>query len=111
MGAAGFLLGQVTHGLAGVTASEVADRMGRYAGYVQDNFKATPRLTLNLGLRYDLILPTVSAHNQFSWMDPTVVNPAIGIKGAEVFAKGRPAVAGRYRHQSFRSPRRSRLRC
>jgi hypothetical protein len=86
MGAAGFLLGQVSHGLAGITASEVADRMGRYAGYVEDNFRATPRLTLNLGLRYDLILPTVSAHNQFSWMDPTVVNPAIGIKGAEVFA-------------------------
>src|SRR5579863_6324446 len=73
-------------GLAGITASEVADRMGRYAGYVEDNFKASPRLTLNLGLRYDLILPTVSAHNQFSWMDPTVVNPAIGIRGAEVFA-------------------------
>lgn len=86
MGAAGFLLGQVSHGLAGITASEVADRMGRYAGYVQDNFKASPRLTLNLGLRYDLLLPTVSAHNQFSWMDPTVINPAIGIKGAEVFA-------------------------
>jgi len=86
MGAAGFLLGQVSHGLAGITASEVADRMGRYAGYVQDNFKASPRLTLNLGMRYDLFLPTVSAHNQFSWMDPTVVNPAIGIRGALVFA-------------------------
>ncbi|HEV2383340.1 MAG TPA: TonB-dependent receptor [Terriglobia bacterium] len=86
MGAAGFLLGQVSHGLEGIVASEIADRMGRYAGYVQDNFKASPRLTLNLGLRYDLILPTVSAHNDFSWMDPTVVNPAIGIRGAEVFA-------------------------
>ncbi|HXJ94379.1 MAG TPA: TonB-dependent receptor [Terriglobia bacterium] len=86
MGAAGFLLGQVSHGLAGITASEVADRMGRYAGYVQDNFKASPKLTLNLGLRYDLILPNVSAHNQFSWMDPTIVNPAIGIKGALAFA-------------------------
>ena len=86
MGAASFLLGQVSHGLAGITASEVADRMGRYAGYVQDNFKASPRLTLNLGLRYDLLLPTVSAHNQFSWMDPTVINPDIGIKGALVFA-------------------------
>jgi Carboxypeptidase regulatory-like domain/TonB dependent receptor len=86
MGAAGFLLGQVSHGIAGIVASSIADRMGRYAGYVQDNFKASPRLTLNLGLRYDLLLPTVSAHNQFSWMDPTVVNPAIGIKGALVFA-------------------------
>ena len=86
IGAAGMLLGQVSKGVAGVTVSEVADRMGRYGAYVEDNFKATPRLTLNLGLRYDLILPTVNAHNQLSWMDPTVVNPDIGIKGAQVFA-------------------------
>jgi hypothetical protein len=86
MGAAGFLLGQVDHGLAGVTGPVVGDRMGRYAGWVQDDFKATSKLTLNLGLRYDLILPTVSAHNEISWMDPLVVNPDIGIKGSQVFA-------------------------
>jgi len=86
MGAAGFLLGLVTSGRAGITIAPAADRWGRYAGYVQDDIKATPKLTLNLGLRYDLMLPTVNAHNQFSWMDPLATQTALGIKGALVFA-------------------------
>src|SRR5579875_525761 len=95
IGAAVFLLGDVSTGLAGVTTAEVADRMARYAGYVQDDFKATPKLTFNLGLRYDLMLPTVDAHNVKSWMDPTVTNPGAGnLKGALVFATpGRRAPA------------------
>lgn len=69
--------------------------MARYSGYVQDDFKATPKLTFNLGLRYDLMLPTVDAHNVKSWMDPTVTNPGAGnLKGALVFATpGRRAPA------------------
>ncbi len=97
MGAASFLFGQVDNGITGIVAAAVADRMGRYAGYIQDDFKATPRLTFNLGLRYDLMLPTVNAHNQMSWMDPVVVNPDIGIRGAQVYAtSGRRAGATTY---------------
>lgn len=86
MGAASFLLGLGSYAEADVYAAGNADRMGQYSGYVQDDFKATSKLTLNIGLRYDLLLPTVAAHNQMSWMDPTVVNPDLGIKGAMVFA-------------------------
>ncbi|HVX67896.1 MAG TPA: carboxypeptidase regulatory-like domain-containing protein, partial [Bryobacteraceae bacterium] len=58
-----------------------------WAGFVQDDFKVSQRLTLNLGLRYDLSLPTTEAHNRMSWMDPTVPNPgAGGLAGAYVFA-------------------------
>jgi hypothetical protein len=58
-----------------------------WAGYVQDDFKVSTRLTLNLGMRYDLSLPTTEAHDRLSWMDPTVANPgAGGLPGAYVFA-------------------------
>ena len=36
--------------------------LNNYAGYVQDNWKTGPRLTLNLGVRYDYWSP-VDEHN------------------------------------------------
>lgn len=40
-----------------------------YAGYVQDSFRITPKLTLNLGLRYDFSPPSLNQHGSgtFSW--------------------------------------------
>jgi outer membrane receptor protein involved in Fe transport len=53
-GAADFMLGypRTTLTPEGVPISSV--RQWRYAFYLQDDWKATPRLTLNLGFRYDL---------------------------------------------------------
>jgi len=45
------------------------------AGYFQDNWKATPKLTLNLGIRYDLETPRTERHNRMSYVDPTAANP------------------------------------
>lgn len=57
-----------------------------YAGYAQDDFKATSALTLNLGLRYDLAIPWSEADNQNSNFSPTAIDPAYNIPGALVFA-------------------------
>jgi hypothetical protein len=47
-----------------------------YAPFFQDDWKITHRLTLNLGMRYDLNGPPVDRHNRIDYaFDTTTVNP------------------------------------
>lgn len=40
-----------------------------FGAFVQDDWKVTPRLTLNLGLRYDIEAPFSEANNRFATLD------------------------------------------
>jgi hypothetical protein len=65
-----FLLGLPTSIGAGNTGSEWGQRNNVFAGFVQDDWKATERLTFNLGLRYETHTPFVEAHNREDNWDP-----------------------------------------
>jgi len=62
--AADFVLDRVSNSQLGSTLGIVGNRQWRTAGYVQDDFKATPRLTLNIGLRYEFDQPWYEVNNK-----------------------------------------------
>ena len=47
----------------------------QYATFVQDNYRLTPKLTLNLGLRYELNTPRTERYNRMNSLDPNAVSP------------------------------------
>jgi hypothetical protein len=49
----------------------VDQRFRMLSGFVQDDFKATRHLTLNLGLRYDFATPALEGQNRMANFDPS----------------------------------------
>jgi hypothetical protein len=79
-GLATFLLGEVSGGNLGYRP--FFQFRGMPLGtYVQDDWKITPRLTLNLGLRYDVVFGLTELHNRRSNFDPYAINPETGMPG------------------------------
>ncbi len=60
------------------TAGSQYARQPYWAVYAGDTWKATPKLSLNYGLRWDLALPVTEKHNILSFFNPNGANPAAG---------------------------------
>ncbi|MBL8228009.1 MAG: TonB-dependent receptor, partial [Bryobacterales bacterium] len=83
---ASFLLGLVNSGTYNGLFVVPGNRYRYFSTFVQDDWKITRRLTLNLGLRYEIYFPRTEAHNNFSGFDASLPNPgAGGIPGAVRF--------------------------
>ncbi len=74
---ASFLLGQVDSANR-VFSSEMRLRNLSFSPYVEDDIKFTPKLTVNVGLRWDILLPFTENNNQIVYLNPTGLNPAAG---------------------------------
>ncbi len=85
IGMATYLLGDVTGGSLTVR-SHMSFHSWSHASYIQDDYKVTPRLTLNLGLRYDLRSGPVERWNKHSNFDPWDINSQTGMLGLLTYA-------------------------
>ncbi len=68
-GGADFLLDYVSGAAATLSSVNVGQRQWRVAGYVQDDYKIRPNVTLNLGIRYEFDEPWVEQNNKTGNVD------------------------------------------
>jgi hypothetical protein len=85
---ASFLLGELnTTNVVEDSQVATSGRFYTYAFWAQDDYKVTPRLSLNLGVRYDIMKPYTEKFDRWSFMNPELPNPAVGGRpGAIQFA-------------------------
>ncbi|MEW5979519.1 MAG: TonB-dependent receptor [Acidobacteriota bacterium] len=99
---ASFMVGAVQGAGEGIPQLSPGIRSRTYSFYFQDDWKMTPKFTLNLGLRWDIPDPVKEVVGRMSGLDPNVPNPgADGFRGAFVVLGDGP---GRTGARSFSEP-------
>jgi hypothetical protein len=79
---ASFMLGQVQSGNFTVPRATLM-RWPYHAFFAQDDWKITPRLTANIGFRFEMNMPVYEKHDRISYFDANLPNPAAsGYPGA-----------------------------
>lgn len=110
---ASLLVGATANGFNSLQTIDPAMRMSYPSVFFQDDIKLTPRLTINLGLRFDVNPPRIEARDRYRGFDPDVINPArvtvsdangnpvqlapINRRGAIVGAAGQSGLLAEYR--------------
>ncbi len=85
---ASFLVGAVSSTSATLQPFGVlGGRFRPFAVYFQDDYKVTPKLTLNLGIRWDYLPTYRESKDRWSFLNPNITNPITGNMGALQFCR------------------------
>ncbi|HXM95714.1 MAG TPA: carboxypeptidase regulatory-like domain-containing protein [Candidatus Dormibacteraeota bacterium] len=98
---ASLLTGATEFSFVNIHSVKPAWRYFAPAFFANDDIKVTPRLTINVGVRYEIPYPRTEANNKLRGFDPTVANPDPQIAGtrpgALVGAGGQGGLQAPYR--------------
>jgi hypothetical protein len=85
-----FLLGYIGSGSALFEGNAIRDvHTNHFAAFIQDDYRATPRLTINIGVRYELGTVWADANNQLGNFDPNSASGFVQV-GAGITAPYNP---------------------
>ncbi|HKG97662.1 MAG TPA: TonB-dependent receptor, partial [Pyrinomonadaceae bacterium] len=99
---ASFLLGAANS--AAISRTDVIpSRASYWAAYVQDDYRVTDRLTLNIGLRWEVETPRYVDSDKQNGFDPLAINPISGTPGVVTFSgvNGQPRTAFDPNYRNF----------